>query len=163
MNFFRGIVLTIVAALTTAAGAFGAFPPQQHADLLKPMQAPPVTFTKRVFMPVPGAESLVRDTAVAPARSKSAADSARDTRIVGVREGGDMFRLVLDVGEDQRNLSINVFNLLGKKVLEVYQGPEKAGKAKDFTLNVSSLPNGVYICVVQGDNFRLAEKFIISR
>jgi hypothetical protein len=130
--------------------------------MLKSPQILSLNLTKKVFSPVPGVLSFARDSSAPAVRSKIAEDTVQN-RIVGIREGGDVYRLILDVGADQHNISINAFNLLGKKVLEVYQGAEKRGIGKEYLLNVGSLPNGIYICVVQGDNFRLAEKFIISR
>lgn len=152
----------LAAVLNITASAYAYSDRAQAGNMLKSTQILALNLTKKTLIPVPGASSYARDTIYPTVRNKVAEDTTQ-TRIVGIREGGDVFRLILDLGEEQHNISINAFNLLGKKVLEVYQGPERAGKAKEYLLNVASLPNGIYICVVQGDNFRLAEKFIISR
>ncbi|GAB1431130.1 hypothetical protein MASR2M18_19650 [Ignavibacteria bacterium] len=159
-------ILLIIAALNVAVASLRTNS-GTASWALKSAQIYALNFTKKTLSPIPGAASYMRDSSglsgAVARNSRAAADSAVGSRIVGIREGGDTFRLLLDLGEDQHNISINAFNLLGKKVTEIYQGPEKAGRGKDYTFNVGGLPNGIYICVVQGDNFRLAEKFIISR
>lgn len=166
MKFIYFPILIIIVAFNTAAASPSADNGMSNRAL-KTAQTYALNFTKKALLPIPGADSYVRDSSVSSGtvarNSRATADSAIGSRIVGIREGGDTFRLLLDLGEDQHNISINAFNLLGKKVTEIYQGPEKAGRGKDYSFNVSGLPNGIYICVVQGDNFRLAEKFIISR
>jgi len=32
----------------------------------------------------------------------------------------------------------------------------------EYPIPSAGLPNGVYICVVQGDGFRLAQKFVVA-
>lgn len=159
--------LIIITALNVAVAASRADGTAVVSQALKSAQVYALNFTKKAALPIPGAASYIHDSSGSPGavarNSRAAADSAIGSRIIGIREGGDTFRLLLDLGEDQHNISINAFNLLGKKVTEIYQGPEKAGRGKDYTFNVGGLPNGIYICVVQGDNFRLAEKFVISR
>jgi hypothetical protein len=85
-------------------------------------------------------------------------------RRVSIREhSGGIYQLELDISDNQQNLSIGIYNLLGKKVVDVHQGSEFAGRSKMFDINVQGIPNGIYMCIVQGDNFRLAEKFYVSR
>ena len=108
-------------------------------------------------------QSTKSDSAFSAYR-RGAVDTAKNNRILGIRENsGGMYQLEIDLAENQQNLSIGVYNLLGKKVIDVNQGTEYAGKSKMFDLNVQGIPNGIYMCIVQGDNFRLAEKFYISR
>jgi hypothetical protein len=91
-------------------------------------------------------------------------DTSRNNRIIGIREhSGGIYQLELDISDNQQNLSIGIYNLLGKKVVDVHQGSEFAGRSKMFDINVQGIPNGIYMCIVQGDNFRLAEKFYVSR
>ncbi len=95
---------------------------------------------------------------------KAAIDTSRNNRIIGIREhSGGIYQLELDVSDNQQNLSIGIYNLLGKRVIDVHQGSEFAGRSKMFDINVQGIPNGIYMCIVQGDNFRLAEKFYVSR
>ena len=95
---------------------------------------------------------------------KTLADTSKPNKIIGIRESsGGLYLLEMDVAENQQNLQIGIYNLLGKKVLDVHQGTEYSGKSKLFDMNVQGIPNGIYMCIAQGDNFRLAEIFYISR
>lgn len=74
----------------------------------------------------------------------------------------DLLNIELELSETDQRLQISVYNLLGKVVVE----PEYINPSSNkitHQLSISSLPNGVYLCVVLGKNFRLREKFIISR
>jgi len=101
---------------------------------------------------------------------KELADSKQDTtpkinRIVSLRDGGDIFYLYLELLDREQTITINVYNMLGKNVLDVYKGRPQPDSIP-YQIIVSgppSLPNGVYLCVVTGKNFRLREKFVISR
>jgi lipopolysaccharide export LptBFGC system permease protein LptF len=118
-------------------------------------------YSKRIMtggMFVPG-----RDSASNTIR-RAIVDTSKNNRIIGIREGSSgVYQLELDIADNQQNLSIGIFNLLGKKVIDVHQGGEFAGRSKMFDINVQGIPNGIYMCIVQGDNFRLAEKFYVSR
>lgn len=58
-------------------------------------------------------------------------------------------------------IKIQVYNMLGNLVEEVYSGA--AIKDVEYPFDASNLPNGFYLCILQGPNFRDAEKFTISR
>ncbi len=58
-------------------------------------------------------------------------------------------------------IKINIYNMLGNLVEEVYSGTAIEGV--DYPFVASNLPNGFYLCILQGPNFRDAEKFTISR
>lgn len=74
----------------------------------------------------------------------------------------DVYTITIDLAENNDNLRISLFNLLGKKVLDIYSGEAAAGSLKrEFT--VSSVPKGMYLCVVRGDRFQLTEKLVLSR
>ncbi len=92
---------------------------------------------------------------------KQAADTSV-TRIKSIKETKDGLTLTVELADDQQVLTVSAYNLLGKKVLDIYHGGEKAG-TREYPLNTNSIPSGIYICVVQGDNFRLAEKFFVSK
>ena len=51
--------------------------------------------------------------------------------------------------------------MLGNLVKEVYSGT--AIEDVEYPFDASNLPNGFYLCILQGPNFRDAEKFTISR
>jgi hypothetical protein len=105
---------------------------------------------------------LQRYDTVTSVSRKQAADSIR-TRIVKIYGNNDLYRLEIDLAQDQQNLTITAYNLLGKKILDIHQGGEKSGEGKTYEINTTAVPSGIYICVVQGDNFRFAEKFFVSR
>jgi hypothetical protein len=58
-------------------------------------------------------------------------------------------------------IKISIYNMLGNLVEEVYSGTAIEGV--DYPFVASNLPNGFYLCILQGPNFRDAEKFTISR
>ena len=88
----------------------------------------------------------------------------KENRIISLRptDRGDQLEVKLRVAETDQTIQYMVYNLLGKIVLGPFNSQPSSN---DFTyyITVSSLPNGVYLCVVVGNNFRLREKFIISR
>lgn len=76
----------------------------------------------------------------------------------------DVLSVVVELADNQSWMEINLFNMLGKKVKEIYRGPmQSEDTPREYTANVSDLPNGLYILVVQGSNVRLADKVLISR
>ncbi len=88
----------------------------------------------------------------------------KDNRIESLRENLDQtkFYLYIELLDYKQRVSVQVFNMLGKKVLDTYDG--KAKEAGDYyEMDVSLLPNGVYLCMVVGSNFKLREKFVISK
>lgn len=90
------------------------------------------------------------------------ADTARASRIVFVRATSDVFNARIELIQDESTLDLGIYNMLGKKVMDVYRGSERKGE-HDYSLSISELPEGVYICILQGSNYRRAEKFYISR
>lgn len=105
---------------------------------------------------------LQRYDTVTSISRKQAADSIR-TRIVKIYGISDLYHVEIDLNQDQQNLTITAYNLLGKKVADIHQGGEKAGEGKTYDINTTAIPSGIYICVIQGDNFRFAEKFFVSK
>jgi hypothetical protein len=63
--------------------------------------------------------------------------------------------------EKNKNISIKVYNLLGIEVLKIYEGTH-SNDEYDYIVQWN-LPDGIFICVLQGSNFRDAKKVIISR
>ncbi len=64
--------------------------------------------------------------------------------------------------EKQQEISITVYNMLGKEVLDVFKGTTSSRQEETYSVTFN-LPNGIYICIMQGKGFRDSEKFIISR
>jgi hypothetical protein len=99
---------------------------------------------------------------VLQAERRMVADSLpREHRIQGIREANGEHFLIVELASEQRRLEIAVYNLLGKRVATVYQGKASPG-VHEYPIPSAGLPNGVYICVVQGDGFRLAQKFVVA-
>lgn len=119
------------------------------------------TYSKKIM--TGGMFSPTKDS-VSGITRRTSIDTSKNNKIIGIREhSGGVYQLELDLADNQQNLSVGIYNLLGKRVIDVHQGSEFAGRSKMFDINVQGVPNGIYMCIVQGDNFRLAEKFYVSR
>lgn len=97
---------------------------------------------------------------VAVARDAEAANGG--SKIVSLRASGDIVAVRVELQREEAQLEIGVYNMLGKKVQDVHRGAATRG-SHDYTAPVNDLPEGVYICIVQGADFRRAEKFYLSR
>lgn len=97
-------------------------------------------------------ESIENDTAV------------KANRIISIRESekGDKIQIFIQIENKEQNIKIMIYNLLGKKVLDLYEGQPKDSN-QPYEVNTSDLPKGIFLIVVSGENFRLREKLIISR
>jgi hypothetical protein len=96
--------------------------------------------------------------------NKTHDDSSGNENSIQIREGGKSnFYIYLELVDYEKPIKIQVYNLLGKKVLDVYDGMPYKDKDSSYVIYEDKLQNGVYMCVVQGNNFRLLEKFIVSR
>ncbi|HRP01821.1 MAG TPA: T9SS type A sorting domain-containing protein [Candidatus Kapabacteria bacterium] len=89
------------------------------------------------------------------------ADTNTSNKIVQVWTGKDDLNVKIKVSDKSKQINITVYNMLGKEIIKVYEGVHNRDD-EAYTVNVS-LPNGIYICVLRGDTFRSAEKFIVSR
>jgi hypothetical protein len=90
----------------------------------------------------------------------------RISRIVGTAldASSDVLTIRLELAESQSWMEISLYNMLGKRVREIYRGPAQADDAsRDYSATVGDLPNGLYIVSVQGPTVRLADKVFISR
>ncbi len=89
----------------------------------------------------------------------------KSNRISGVWLEKDNLNVIVSLTDTEQKINISVYNLLGKKVLEIYDGLPQ-GTPNDawlYSKSAAGLPNGVYLCVVLGKSFRLREKFYVSR
>ena len=77
-------------------------------------------------------------------------------------DNGDVAKAIIEFPEDRESVVVEVYNLLAKKVLDVYKGPIRSPK-HEIPFDITSLPRGMYICVIQGRDFRLAQKFVVPR
>lgn len=104
-----------------------------------------------------------------PLKAKVEEDtSKKGNRIVSLRESdrGDRFFVYLDLLDYDSKIQISVYNMLGKKVMDVFDNYPYKDTNYPYEINTSSpinLPNGLYLCIVLGKNYRLREKFIISK
>lgn len=73
----------------------------------------------------------------------------------------DKFTVKLELIDKESEIKLSVFNILGKEVFEIHDG--KPNSSNEYEFLSSNLPNGIYLCILNGRNFRDAEKFIISR
>lgn len=76
-------------------------------------------------------------------------------------EAGEIFYVYLTLKNPEQRVEVGVFNMLGKQVMEIFSGDYKSF-SNPYVLDSTFLPNGLFLCVAQGKNFRLAEKFIVS-
>ncbi|MER3328951.1 MAG: hypothetical protein RIF34_05175, partial [Candidatus Kapaibacterium sp.] len=72
------------------------------------------------------------------------------------------FYIEIKLKEDLIPIKLQIYNMLGNLVKDVHDGTV-VGKTVEFNFDATNLPNGFYLCILQGPNFRDAEKFTISR
>lgn len=89
---------------------------------------------------------------------------SKGNRIISIRETdkGDRMAVYLQIENPDKNINIVIYNLLGKKVLDVYEGKPK-DPSQPYEFSTNELPKGIFLLVVIGDNFRLREKLIIAK
>ncbi len=87
----------------------------------------------------------------------------KENRIRSIRESGDRILLYVELEDYDQRITVSVFNLLGKKVLDVFDGYPNKDPDIPYEIIKSSLPKGVYLLIVLGKNFKLRDKFIVSR
>lgn len=88
----------------------------------------------------------------------------RDNRVTKIHTANHADELILTIylSESDQRIQVVVYNLLGKVVMEPQYISQSKGEY-DHSFNIANLPNGVYLCVLTGKNFRIKEKFVISR
>ena len=89
-------------------------------------------------------------------------DTVAGNSIAKLYVSNDVLFVEVKVKESNTKIKLSVFNMLAKEVLEIYD--ERQGSLiETYQKSISNLPNGAYICVLVGSDFRDAEKLIISR
>lgn len=58
---------------------------------------------------------------------------------------------------------IELFNLLGQRVRLIYEGILEAGTVYTFQLEAGDLPNGLYLCRIQGSRFGAVRRLTLLR
>lgn len=89
-------------------------------------------------------------------------DTVKTNSIINIWNNNDIYNVRVNVRDKDSEIEIGIFNMLGKEVMKVYKGVVGNNEAI-YEFNADKLPNGVYLCVLQGRNFRDVEKFIVSR
>lgn len=90
-------------------------------------------------------------------------DSLRkENRFLFVRAASEVLTVRVELARDEAQVEIGVYNMLGKKIMDVHRGGSGRG-VHEYTTAIQDLPEGVYVCVMQGADFRKAEKFYLSR
>lgn len=89
------------------------------------------------------------------------ADTSINNRILQVWSTSTELNVKIQVSDKNKTINITVYNMLGKEIVKVYDGQHVREK-DPYTVSIN-IPNGIYICVLTGDGFKHAEKFIISR
>ncbi len=74
-------------------------------------------------------------------------------------------KLIVTVKEKDKKINITIFNLIGNKVSDVFNAVPGSNETEieSFRKEIEKLSNGVYICVLQGYDYRIMRKFTISR
>lgn len=88
-------------------------------------------------------------------------DTAVENRIEYIRQIGTDYEVKTSIKDRDVQIQLFVFNMIGKIVLEIHEGFPVPGD--EYLIDGSKLPQGIYICVLQGRNFRDTEKFVVSR
>ncbi|MDR0926520.1 MAG: hypothetical protein LBO69_01975 [Ignavibacteria bacterium] len=83
-------------------------------------------------------------------------------------EGTDgLLNVEADIADDKDEVKIVVYNMLGKEVRKVFQGiPAEKNAEGHYLFNSQTninLPKNVYILVIQGTTFKIADRFVIAR
>ena len=140
-----------------------------HKYLSVEKEKQPKTFVELLFKMNEPAAKKVKPVKKSSKKQKSGKvnndTSQVKNRIESIRDGGDIFYLYLELADHESTIKITVYNMLGKKVRDVYEGiPYPNGVPYEISIvGPPSLPNGVYLCVVVGKNFRLRDKFVVAR
>lgn len=86
----------------------------------------------------------------------------KENRFLFVRAASEVLTVRIELARDEAQVEIGVYNMLGKKIMDVHRGTTARG-IHEYTTAIQDLPEGVYVCVMQGADFRKAEKFYLSR
>jgi hypothetical protein len=99
------------------------------------------------------------------------ADTSAGKYSISIRESSDGERVIVCLrlidSENKvydKEIEILVYNMLGKKVMDLYKGiPKPEECAREYEIPKAKLPNGLYLCVAQSEKFRMVGKFVVSR
>jgi hypothetical protein len=63
----------------------------------------------------------------------------------------------------RQQVKIQLFNMLGQPVRDIYSGSMEAGETKTFVLEAGDLPSGIYIYRVRGEHFTAARQITLLK
>jgi len=89
-------------------------------------------------------------------------------KIKEIREESDgILNVVAEIEDDKAEIKILIFNMLGKEVRKIFQGiPTEKNEDGYYIFTTEkplNLPKNAYILVIQGNTFRIADRFIVAR
>ncbi|MCD4701250.1 MAG: T9SS type A sorting domain-containing protein, partial [Candidatus Aegiribacteria sp.] len=61
--------------------------------------------------------------------------------------------------ENLMTMALSVYDLSGRRVLDV---PEKQYEAGVSTVDIRNIPPGIYICILNGENFHESLRFVLT-
>ena len=64
---------------------------------------------------------------------------------------------------DRQKVEVEVYNMLGQPVQDLYSGVMQAGESRSFTFEAGSLPSGIYFYRVTADNFTAARQVTLLK
>lgn len=116
--------------------------------------------TTGTIIATPNMKSNKVSNYTAKANSDSTTSNSRITKIWNSNE-----RYFVEVILEDKNAVVELvaYNMFGKNVQNIDDIIELNSTTRVYSFNATSLPNGVYLCVLQGRNIRDVEKFIVSR
>lgn len=65
--------------------------------------------------------------------------------------------------EDRQEVTVEVFNLLGVRVGQLFHGEMQSGETKTFTFVADNLPSGIYLYRVQGETFTATRQMTLLK
>lgn len=89
-------------------------------------------------------------------------DSAVSNSITNLYINNDILFVDVRIKDKNSKIRLSIYNMLAKEVLLISDDIQPS-EYFTYQKNINELPNGAYICVLVGNNFRDAEKFLISR
>ena len=95
---------------------------------------------------------------------KAKPDSVKkENRIVSIEEDGEVLVVKLELEDYEHEIKISIYNMLGKKVVDVYKGMPVKELLYPYEFSYANLPNGVFICMLNVKDHTKTKKFIVSR
>jgi hypothetical protein len=95
--------------------------------------------------------------------SQEADTSTSGNKITKIWSDNQNFRIKLLITQyKDQSIKLSLYNLLGKEVRIIYEGVPYDNEY-EYTFPYLDLPNGVYLCVLNGHFYRDTKKIVISK